>query len=377
RLESRAGRHAGRRSAWYLEKMNGGLDAAREMVRHMVVPASDEDRAESRASANLHLLGLADVLRREGAAAQSCGAAPTSGPLRGKRIVVDAGHGGRDSGATGVYRRQGLEQFRLAEKDLTLGVARHLADRLRAAGAEVFLTRDSDETLDLYGRGIAGRVLEADAFVSIHFNYSVLSDPTPLGGRPVDGIDYTAAYVFSPARKNLPLPGYSELLGERLRRGQPAESNRLAGALFRHVSAALGTTDSPPEEARRRMRLEDARRRQLARAHRKRPLPESAMEEAAALHPPPSDESPSAGQLRLYNRFFQEYPETALPKGVRRSDFVVLREVHDKPAVLVETCFIGDRTQLAQLRTEQRRAVIASAVCQGLSEYFLIPPNPR
>ena len=56
-----------------------------------------------------------------------------------KKIVIDAGHGGSDSGAVGNG---------IIEKDLTLKISKYIADRLRSLGADVTLTRDSDETLD-------------------------------------------------------------------------------------------------------------------------------------------------------------------------------------------------------------------------------------
>ena len=55
-----------------------------------------------------------------------------------KKIVIDAGHGGTDSGAVGNG---------IIEKELTLKIATYIADRLRGLGADVTLTRDSDETL--------------------------------------------------------------------------------------------------------------------------------------------------------------------------------------------------------------------------------------
>ena len=56
-----------------------------------------------------------------------------------KKIVIDAGHGGTDSGAVGNG---------IIEKELTLKIASYIADRLRNLGADVTLTRDTDETLD-------------------------------------------------------------------------------------------------------------------------------------------------------------------------------------------------------------------------------------
>ncbi|MBI4865379.1 MAG: N-acetylmuramoyl-L-alanine amidase [Candidatus Wallbacteria bacterium] len=370
-LEQAAGKRPSRRAIWYLDRLSTGLDAARDMVRRMVAPLPAGERAAAEPlPPAAHLLSIADVLRHEADSGKSCSATAMAGPLAGRRIVVDAGHGGKDQGATGICRRAGVEQFRLQEKDLTLDVAQRVADKLRQAGATVYMTRTSDETLDLYGRGIAGRVLEADAFVSIHFNYSVLSDPTPRGGRAVDGIDYTAIYVYSPSRRNLPMPGYSQQLEDRIRLDQPALSNRLAGHLFDRVSAAMGTSDAPPDAVRARMRAETARRARLARSRSKRTAAPEPSEESGSSEAPRAVDAPSAAQQRLHDRFYSRYPQSALPRGVRRSDFVVLRETHDKPSVLVETCFLGDSRQLTRLREPDRRDSVATALCQGLADYF-------
>lgn len=55
-----------------------------------------------------------------------------------KKIVIDAGHGGNDSGAVGNG---------IIEKDLNLKISKYIYDRLRKLGADVYITRDSDETL--------------------------------------------------------------------------------------------------------------------------------------------------------------------------------------------------------------------------------------
>jgi N-acetylmuramoyl-L-alanine amidase len=80
-----------------------------------------------------------------------------------RRIVVDAGHGGKDPGAIGPNG--------VMEKDVTLAMAKALARSLeKDLGCEVILTRDSDVYLDLPERtGIANKV-GADLFISIHAN---------------------------------------------------------------------------------------------------------------------------------------------------------------------------------------------------------------
>lgn len=82
--------------------------------------------------------------------------------LKIRRIIVDAGHGGHDTGAigpTGVY-----------EKDVTLGVARELAALLRNRGYEVVLTRDSDVFLALEERTQLANREAGDLFISVHAN---------------------------------------------------------------------------------------------------------------------------------------------------------------------------------------------------------------
>lgn len=84
--------------------------------------------------------------------------------LKVSRIVVDAGHGGKDPGAKGPG---GLQ-----EKDFTLVIAKALARRLRLEGFDVYLTRDSDVFLTLEERTAFANKKRADLFISIHINAS-------------------------------------------------------------------------------------------------------------------------------------------------------------------------------------------------------------
>jgi N-acetylmuramoyl-L-alanine amidase len=86
-------------------------------------------------------------------------------PLSSKqkvRIVVDAGHGGKDTGATGNG---------LLEKNLTLGIASRLADDLRTDGKfDVLMTREGDTYPTLQDRVILANSKNADLFISVHIN---------------------------------------------------------------------------------------------------------------------------------------------------------------------------------------------------------------
>lgn len=98
--------------------------------------------------------------------------------LRGRRIVLDPGHGGRFGGSEGVAKTR--------EADVNLGVALYLWGLLQDAGAEVFLTRSSDRDLLEPGQtavrdDLAARVaqidsLQPDVFLSLHHNSNTALD---------------------------------------------------------------------------------------------------------------------------------------------------------------------------------------------------------
>lgn len=110
------------------------------------------------------------------------------GPVR--CIVIDAGHGGHDTGTIGPGG--------LAEKDLTLDIARRLRASLRAElpGVEVLLTRDGDRYISLEERTAIANARNADLFISIHANASQSSSTSgvetyvldPNAAKPEGGV---------------------------------------------------------------------------------------------------------------------------------------------------------------------------------------------
>lgn len=86
------------------------------------------------------------------------------GTLNGLTIVIDPGHGGNDHGTTGVRGT--------AEKGINLITAELLTSKLRSAGANVVLTRESDKYVDLRKRVAVSHQNNADAFISIHYDAS-------------------------------------------------------------------------------------------------------------------------------------------------------------------------------------------------------------
>lgn len=94
--------------------------------------------------------------------------------LEGKKFIVDAGHGGKDPGAVGVNG--------LTESETTLKMAYLIGFKLKEMGAEVVLTRPTEEFVTLKGRVITAKEhRDADAFISIHCN--------AVGNREVEGIE--------------------------------------------------------------------------------------------------------------------------------------------------------------------------------------------
>ncbi len=100
-------------------------------------------------------------------------------------VIIDAGHGGEDGGASSAAG--------LVEKDVNLAISKILCDMLRANGVDVIMTREDDRLLydrntDYHGRkkklDLAARLAIADStpdaiFVSIHMNS--FSDPRYSG----------------------------------------------------------------------------------------------------------------------------------------------------------------------------------------------------
>ncbi|MFJ7744184.1 SH3 domain-containing protein [Peribacillus sp. NPDC097295] len=85
--------------------------------------------------------------------------------LEDKVIIIDPGHGGRDSGTIGVGGT--------LEKNLTIQTAELLRDKLQAAGAKVILTRSSNTYVALPSRVSISHIHNADAFISLHYDSTI------------------------------------------------------------------------------------------------------------------------------------------------------------------------------------------------------------
>jgi N-acetylmuramoyl-L-alanine amidase len=105
---------------------------------------------------------------------------PAATPARSARkiIVLDPGHGGIDSGTTGVNGAM--------EKDLVLDEAKRVAKLLQRRGYTVHLTRDTDIYIPLRERVNISRGYDADLFISLHAD----SNPDP-------GVSGASIYTLS------------------------------------------------------------------------------------------------------------------------------------------------------------------------------------
>jgi N-acetylmuramoyl-L-alanine amidase len=159
-------------------------------------------------------------------------AAPTRRAVA--RVVLDPGHGGKDTGAVGP---DGLK-----EKDVTLDVARRAAAIFDAQGIHVVLTRDDDHFVSLEERTARANAFGADLFVSIHCNASEIKTRRGVEAYVLDTTrDEIAARVA--ARENATTQAASAdlaaILGDLRLADQSRRSLRFARLLGRAASSAL------------------------------------------------------------------------------------------------------------------------------------------
>jgi N-acetylmuramoyl-L-alanine amidase len=99
-------------------------------------------------------------------------------------VVIDAGHGGRDAGAS---------KDDIKEKQVVLSVAKKLKKQLQRRGYMVYMTRDDDKFVNLPNRTEFANKKKANIFISIHANAA----PTKQVANIFKGIE---VYYLSPAR---------------------------------------------------------------------------------------------------------------------------------------------------------------------------------
>ncbi len=86
-------------------------------------------------------------------------------PKTGRRIIIDAGHGGDDPGAVAEHNGVSYE-----EADYALAISQYLQEELEAMGFDVIMTRDGDINITLKERVEMANSSNADLFFSLHHN---------------------------------------------------------------------------------------------------------------------------------------------------------------------------------------------------------------
>jgi len=222
-------------------------------------------------------------------------------------IAVDAGHGGEDPGAIGHGGTR--------EKDVTLAIARALAERINAeAGMHAVLTRDRDELLDLRDRIGRAKAARADLFISVHAD--------SIRDRSVSG---ASVYVLS-------VHGASSEAARWLAERENA-ADLVAGAR-RDDQGVLEPV------------LIDAAQNEIIGVSAG-----AAERVVSALE--------GVGELRKAQ--------------VQRAGFVVLKS-RDIPSMLIETAYISNPAEERRLRSAREQARLADAIAGGVRSYFMQNP---
>ncbi len=153
-------------------------------------------------------------------------------------IVIDAGHGGNDPGASGANNR---------ESDLTLAAALSLKSQLEATGRyRVMLTRSNDTYVDLYRRVRIARDAGADLFLSLHADAG--GDPATRGASVYTLSEQGASRAVREVtrgdnwHRDLRLPGrdpsVDRILLDMTQRATQNRSAQFARVLLTHMEAA-------------------------------------------------------------------------------------------------------------------------------------------
>ncbi len=227
-------------------------------------------------------------------------------------VVIDPGHGGRDTGAIGY---DGIE-----EKNITLAVGKDLAKMIDAQrGMKAVLTRTGDYYVTLDQRREIARNAKADMFISIHAN-ACPDDCDTRGGSvwilSTKGASSTAAKLLAQSEND----SFKLVGGVNLH----DQSSSLASVL---LSLSQGVTM-------------DASRRAA------------------------TDVLDAIGRIEPLYR-----------ERVEHANFVVLR-APDVPSMLIETAFVTDRQDALRLVNPQFQNRLAASILTGVKRYFMTTPPP-
>jgi N-acetylmuramoyl-L-alanine amidase len=228
-------------------------------------------------------------------------------------VVVDAGHGGEDPGATGPRGAR--------EKDVVLKMARILADMIeQKPGYTAKLTRTGDYYIDLRSRTILARKHNADLFVSVHAD--AFRTPEPRGAS-VFALSQRGA-TSETARWLAQSENRSDLIGGAGGVSLDGRDDTLAGVLLdlsmtASINSSLGVGSEVLDQL--------------------------------------------GGVAKLHKR------------SVEQASFAVLKSP-DIPSILVEAGFISNPREEKYLTTSGYQRKLADAVVRGIDDYFQKTPPP-
>jgi N-acetylmuramoyl-L-alanine amidase len=160
-------------------------------------------------------------------------------------IIIDPGHGGKDSGATYKHTINGREQ-EIMEKDIVLNASKQLRDILTRAYPDkrILMTRESDITLSLEERTLIANAVpirrnEAIIYISIHANAS----------RDRNAKGFEVWHLTPDYRRNLldeshfpDSPELRQIMNLLTEEAFIAESIRIAGSILDSLQAAMGSS---------------------------------------------------------------------------------------------------------------------------------------
>lgn len=233
------------------------------------------------------------------------------GPSARKMVIaIDAGHGGKDPGAIGPTGVQ--------EKDITLRVAKELADAINAdPGMRAVLIRENDQFVALQDRYMRARRAQADMFISIHADAALnhQASGSSVYVLSTKGASSQAARWLADKENAADLVGGISL----------DNKDKFLSAVLLDLSQSATMRMSEDAAGNVLQSLKD-----LGKAHKKQ---------------------------------------------VEYANFVVLRSP-DVPSMLVETGFITNAEEERKLNNPEHRKRLAFAISQGVRSFFIEQPLP-
>jgi len=158
-------------------------------------------------------------------------------------VVLDAGHGGRDPGASGDY---------LSEKDVNLAVVQKVGQLLTAKGIKVVYTRSDDTYVSLDDRSNIANIYNASVFVSVHANASTSSTPSGTETYCYYPLENPQLYLQKEERYNLALRLQQSLVASlgRIDRGvKQGNLSVLRESIMPSALVEMAFISNPTEEA--------------------------------------------------------------------------------------------------------------------------------